>query len=155
RLAQDDLPGVAQGWQDLCLISGGDIFTNEPCVNLAGGDGLNALLADADPCAQQDNADAMIAFAKSPGVTNTADLIANAIAYRQHPRNTMNILGVIPSTVYCQKAPQSVELIGIVNVQLDDADPGLFGSPNIPLMPFGAPGTCPFGQEPDITTCTC
>lgn len=107
-------------------------------MNLAGVDGINALLADADPCAQQDNADAMIAFARSLGVNNTDELIANAIAYRQHPRNTMNILGVVPSTIYCQKAPESPELVGIVNAQLDDADPGLFGSPSIPIMPFGA-----------------
>lgn len=142
-------------------------------MKLAGLDGLNALLADADPCAQQDNADAMIAFANSGGVNNTDELIANAIVYRQHPRNAMNILGVIPSTVYCQKAPQSSELVGVVNAQLDGVDPGLFGSPNIPLMPFGArkylsnnpclqyliryfsAGTCPFGQDPDVTTCTC
>lgn len=107
-------------------------------MNLAGLDGLNALLADADPCAQQDNADAMIAFANSAGVNNSDELIANAIAYRQHPRNAMNILGVVPSTVYCQKAPQSPELVGVVNAQLDGVDPGLFGSPSIPLMPFGA-----------------
>lgn len=35
------------------LASGGDIFTNDPCVKLAGEDGINALLAGDDPCAQQ------------------------------------------------------------------------------------------------------
>lgn len=53
RIAQPDLPQVAQEWQDLCLASGGDIFTNDPCVKLAGEDGINALLAGDDPCAQQ------------------------------------------------------------------------------------------------------
>ncbi|KAI0707601.1 hypothetical protein C8Q76DRAFT_815666 [Earliella scabrosa] len=100
RIAQEDLPDVAQSWQDLCLVSGGDIITNDPCVQLAGIDGINALLADADPCAQQDNADAMIDFAKSPGVTNADALIANAIAYRQHARNAYNINGVVPATPY-------------------------------------------------------
>ncbi|KAF8891321.1 hypothetical protein BD779DRAFT_197018 [Infundibulicybe gibba] len=155
RIAQDDLPDIAQHWQDLCLASGGDIFTNEPCVNLAGVNGINALLATADPCDQQDNADAMIVFAKSPGVTNSEALIAAAIAYRQHPRNTMNILGVVPSTMYCQKAPQSQELVGVTNTQLDGVDPGLYGSPSIPIVPFGEPGTCPFGQTPDVSTCSC
>lgn len=57
RIAQDDLPAVAQSWQDLCLKSGGDTVTGAPCVKLAGQDGITALLGAADPCAQQDNAD--------------------------------------------------------------------------------------------------
>jgi hypothetical protein len=61
RIAQEDLPQVAQSWQDLCNVSGGDISAanGNPCVTLAGVNGINALLANADPCAQQDNADAM------------------------------------------------------------------------------------------------
>lgn len=106
-------------------------------MKLAGFDGIDALLGNADPCAQQDNADAMITFAKSAGVTNTDELIANAIAYRQHPRNAIEILGVVPSTMYCQRAPENPELIGIVNGQLEGVDPGLFGSPSVPIVPFG------------------
>jgi hypothetical protein len=54
RIAQDDLGTVAQSWKDLCLKSGGNITsTAQPCLNLADIDGLNALLANADPCAQQ------------------------------------------------------------------------------------------------------
>ncbi|RDX56512.1 hypothetical protein OH76DRAFT_1337142, partial [Lentinus brumalis] len=155
RIAQTDLPDVAQSWQDLCLVSGGDIFTNEPCVTFAGVDGINALLGDADPCAQQDNADAMIDFAKSPGVTNADALIANAIAYRQHPRNAINVNGVVPATPYCQRAPRNAELQGIVNTQLDGVNAGIYGSVNIGLYAFGAVGTCPFGQNPDVSTCSC
>ncbi|CDO72938.1 hypothetical protein BN946_scf185002.g123 [Trametes cinnabarina] len=155
RIAQDDLPAVAQAWQDLCLVSGGDIFTNEPCVQLAGVNGINALLAHADPCAQQDNADAMIDFAKSPGVTNSAALIANAVAYRQHPRNVLDISGVLPSTPFCQRAPRNAELAGVVNGQLDGLNAGIFGSVGVGLFAFGADGSCPFGQVPDDTTCTC
>ena len=118
-------------------MSGGDIFTNEPCVQLAGIDGINALLADADPCAQQDNADAMIDFAKSPGVTNSDALIANALAYREHPRNSLNIDGIVPSTPYCQRAPRNVELAGVVNAQLDGVNPGIFGGPTFGLVAFG------------------
>lgn len=70
RIAQSDLGAVAQSWQDLCNASGGDITTGNPCVQLAGIDGINSLLANADACAQQDNADAMVDFAKSAGVTN-------------------------------------------------------------------------------------
>ncbi|KAI9057900.1 hypothetical protein FKP32DRAFT_1311665 [Trametes sanguinea] len=155
RIAQEDLPAIAQAWQDLCLVSGGDIFTNEPCVQLAGINGINALLADADPCAQQDNADAMIDFAKSPGVTNPDALIASAVAYRQHPRNALNINGVVPSTPFCQRAPRNAELAGVVNGQLDGVNVGIFGSTGLGLFAFGAEGSCPFGQVPDVTTCSC
>ncbi|TCD63459.1 hypothetical protein EIP91_005367 [Steccherinum ochraceum] len=155
RIAQPDLPAVAQAWQDLCLVSGGDIFTNEPCVQLAGINGINALLANADPCAQQDNADAMIDFAKSPGVTNADALIQNAIAFRKHPRNALDILGVIPSTPFCQNAPRNQELVGVVNDQLDGVDPGVFGGPTFGLVAFGDDGTCPFGTTPDVDSCSC
>ncbi|OCH93390.1 hypothetical protein OBBRIDRAFT_317139 [Obba rivulosa] len=155
RIAQADLPAVAQSWQDLCLVSGGDIFTNEPCVNLAGIDGINALLASGGPCDQQDNADAMIDFAKSPGVTNTDALIANAVAYRQHPRNALEILGTTPSTPYCSTPPRNPELAGVVNAQLSGVNPGIFGNIQFGLFAFGANGSCPLGQTPDVTTCSC
>lgn len=119
------------------MVSGGDIVTNNPCVTLAGVNGINALLANADPCAQQDNADSMIDFAKSPGVTNTDALIANAIAYRQHPRNALNIEGTVPSTPYCQKAPRNPELNGVVNAQLLGVNVGIFGGPSFGLVAFG------------------
>lgn len=119
------------------LVSGGDIFTTEPCVQLAGVNGINALLANADPCDQQDNADAMIDYAKSAGVNNTDALIANAVAYRQHPRNALNVNGVIPSTPYCQRAPRNPELMGMVNAQLPGVDPGIFGGPSFGLVAFG------------------
>jgi hypothetical protein len=107
-------------------------------VVLAGKNGINALLANADPCAQQNNADAMIDFAKHPGINNEQALIANAITYRQHPRNALNINGVVPSTPFCQSAPRNPELNGIVNGQLDGVDPGLFGSPSSTIVAFGA-----------------
>jgi len=155
RIAQADLGAVAQSWQNLCLVSGGDIQTNDPCVNLAGINGLNALLAGADPCAQQDNADAMIDFANSPGITNQAALIANAVAYRQHPRNALDLGGFVPSTPFCTRAPKNSQLNGLVNGQLNGVNPGLFGGPKFPVVAFGATGTCPFGQTPDVNTCTC
>jgi len=156
RDAQPDLPAVAQHWQDLCLASGGDIFTNQPCVNLAGIDGINALLSTGGVCDQQENADKMIDFAKSPGVTNQADLIAAAIAYRQHARNADDLGGgIIPSTPYCTEPPRNQELVGIVNAQLPGVNPGLFGGPNTPVVAFGEDGTCPAGQTPDISTCSC
>lgn len=141
-------------------------------------DGINALLANADPCDQQDNADAMIDYAKSPGVTNTDELIANAIAYRKHPRNALNIEGIIPSTPYCQKAPRNAELVGIVNDQLPGVNPGIFGGPSFGLVAFGdrecsrqcfrtqlvvtiilmvifLASSCPFGTSPNVDTCGC
>jgi len=155
RIAQQDLGTVAQSWQTLCQASGGDTKTNDPCVTLAGINGINALLANADPCAQQDNADAMITFAKSAGVTNTQALIDNALAYRRHARNAVNINGVIPSTVYCGKAPNNPELMGVVNQQLPGVNPGMFGDLATDTFVFGGPGSCPYGQTADLETCSC
>jgi len=156
RIAQTDLGQVAQSWQDLCKASGGPQDpNNDPCVVLAGINGINALLAGADACAQQDNADAMVDFAKLPGINNKQALIDNAVAYRKHPRNALNINGVVPSTPFCENAPRNPELNGTVNGQLNGVDPGLFGSPNTTIVAFGAPGTCPFGQTADVATCTC
>jgi hypothetical protein len=53
------------------------------------------------------NADAMVDFAKSPGITNELALIANAVAHRRHPRNALNVNGVAPSMLFCEKAPRS------------------------------------------------
>jgi hypothetical protein len=108
------------------------------CVKLAGLQGIDALLANADPCLQQDNADQMIDFAKSKGVNNKDALIQNAIAYRKHPRNALNINGVVPSTPFCTRAPRNQELKGIVNAQLKGVNPGLFGSPKLGIFAFGA-----------------
>jgi len=156
RIAQSDLGAVAQSWQTLCVQSGGPRpANNDPCVVLAGQNGISSLLAGADACAQQDNADAMVDFAKQPGIKNQQALIANAIAYRKHPRNALNIGGVVPSTPFCEKAPRNPELQGVVNAQLQGVDPGVFGSPNTALVAFGASGTCPFGKNPDVATCTC
>jgi hypothetical protein len=108
-------------------------------VQLAGIDGINALLSTAGVCDQQNNADNMIDFANSPGVTNQADLIAAAIAYRKHPRNADDIGGgITPSTPYCTTPPRNQELVGIFNAQLPGVDPGLFGGPSGPIVAFGA-----------------
>jgi hypothetical protein len=105
---------------------------------LAGINGINALLAGADACAQQDNADAMVDFAKLPGIKNKQALIDNAIAYRKHPRNALDNNGVVPSTLFCEKAPRNAELNGIFNGQLNGVDRGLFGSPKTDTVAFGA-----------------
>ncbi|KAI0291076.1 hypothetical protein B0F90DRAFT_407732 [Multifurca ochricompacta] len=156
RIAQSDLGQVAQSWQNLCVKSGGVRNpNNDPCVQLAGVNGISSLLANADACAQQDNADAMVDFAKSKGIKNKQALINNAIAYRKHPRNALNINGVVPSTLFCEKAPRNAELKGVANAQLQGVNPGLFGSPKTGIVAFGASGTCPFGKKADVATCTC
>jgi len=158
RIAQADLPAVAQSWQDLCQQSGVDISAaaGNPCVQLAGIDGINALLANSDECAQQNNADAMVDFAKRAGVKNKSALIANAVAYRKHPRNALALDGgVTPSTPFCQTQAKNVELQGVVNGQLAGVNPGLFGGPKFTVVAFGDPHSCPFGQTPDVSTCTC
>ena len=100
--------------------------------------GIKALLASADVCAQQDNADAMVDFAKQPGINNTQDLINNAITYRQHPRNAEVVNGITPSTLFCTKFPRNLELISVFNAQLPGVDPAMFGSPTTGLVGFGA-----------------
>ncbi|KIJ41288.1 hypothetical protein M422DRAFT_68313 [Sphaerobolus stellatus SS14] len=156
RIAQEDLPAVAQTWQTACLASGGDITTNDPCVQLAGVRGINSLLAGGAPCDQQDVADDMITFAKSAGVTNSAALIQIAKDYRVHPRNALALDGnVTPSTPFCQTAPKNPELNGLVNGQLNGVDPFRFGGPKFAVVAFGDPVSCPFGQTPDVDSCTC
>ncbi|KAJ3567729.1 hypothetical protein NP233_g6182 [Leucocoprinus birnbaumii] len=151
-----DIVDLAFEWQNLCLLSGGGVFVdNSPCVHIAGSDGFSALLADADPCLQQTFADSIVTFAKSPGILNKDALIAFAIKYRRHPRTAVSILGTVPSSLYCLKAPINPELHGIVNAQPDGVNPGLFGSPNDPMVPFGSDGTCPFGTTADVSTCSC
>ena len=139
RITQNNLTEIDQSWQNLCIASGGPRDpTNDPCVQLAGIGGTNALLAGADACAQQNISDAMIDFAKGPQINIKGALIANAIAYRQNPRNALNINGIVPSTPFCETAPRNPKLNGISNAQLEGVDPGFFGSPNFAVVPFGA-----------------
>jgi hypothetical protein len=72
---------ITLSWQNLYVQRGGQ--PEWLCMVLTGQSRISALLANVDPCAQQDNADAMVGFAK-PSVNNEQALIANAIAYRQH-----------------------------------------------------------------------
>ncbi|KAJ6502383.1 hypothetical protein C8R45DRAFT_617960 [Mycena sanguinolenta] len=143
-------------WFDLCSNSGGDLsyLGGDPCFDY-GIDGFSALCADADVCAQQAVADAMITFAKSEGVSNSADLIQVAVAYRRLPREAEEIFGFYPSTPYCHIASINTELNGIWNEQSEGVTVGLYGGPNYPIMPFGQDGSCPYGQFPDVTSCSC
>jgi hypothetical protein len=152
---EESVSTFVQTWETLCLSSGGDIFTNDPCTSLAGFAGIDALLETADPCDQHFIADSMITFAKSEGVTNSDDLINFAISYRRHARNAVEILGVVPSSLYCLETPVNSELIGVYNEQLDGCDPGLFGSPTSAMVPFGSSGTCPQGMSADVDSCDC
>jgi hypothetical protein len=85
----------------------------------------------------------MIDFAKTipveAGLAKKAALIAAAIAFREHPRNAVDVGGgIIPSTPYCTKPPRNPELVGVVNAQLPGVNPGLYGGPNTPVVAFGA-----------------
>ncbi|KAJ7271955.1 hypothetical protein B0H12DRAFT_1228818 [Mycena haematopus] len=143
-------------WFDLCMNSGGDLSYGDadPCFDY-GLDGFSALCADADVCAQQAVADAMITFAKSDGVRNSADLIQVALAYRKLPREVEEIFGFYPSTPYCSIRPINTELYGIWNEQPEGVTVGLYGGPTYPIVPFGQDGSCPYGQFPDVTSCSC
>lgn len=129
-------------WFDLCSSSGGNIFgDSDPCFEY-GINGFGALFADADVCAQQEIADAMITFAKSEGVTNSADLIELAVAYRRMARESVLLFGFYPSTPYCRISPINSELNGVWNEQPEGVTVGLYGGPNYPIVPFGE-GQCP------------
>ncbi|KAF8163625.1 hypothetical protein B0H34DRAFT_650233 [Crassisporium funariophilum] len=152
---EESISTFVETWEDLCLVSGGDIFTHDPCTSLAGFGGIDALLETADACDQHDIADSMITFAKSKGIKNRDSLINFALSYRRHPRHSVKILGVIPSSLYCLKAPVNEELNGVYNSQFEGASRGIFGSPNTPMVPFGSTGTCPFGMTADVSSCGC
>ncbi|KAF8586542.1 hypothetical protein K439DRAFT_944356 [Ramaria rubella] len=157
RIAQSDLPSIAQQWQDLCQASGGDITTGDPCVQLAGVRGINALLANGGVCDQLNVADDMFDFANSAGVNN-ADALKNYITtvYAVHPRNALALAGdITPSTPFCQTPPKNSELAGLNHGQLDGVNPGLFGGPSFTVVAFGDPVSCPLGKTPDVSTCTC
>lgn len=135
---EESVSTFVQTWETLCLSSGGDIFTNDPCTSFGGFAGIDALLETADPCDQHFIADSMITFAKSEGIVNSDDLINFAISYRKHARNAVKVLDVIPSSLFCLEAPINTELVGVYNEQLDGCDPGLFGSPTTSMVPFGS-----------------
>jgi len=152
---EETVSTFVETWEDLCLESGGDIFTNDPCVNLGGSFGIDALSEYADPCDQQDLADSMITFAKSDGIRNRDALISYAVSFRKHARHSVEILGTIPSSLFCLKDSINPELDGIYNAQIDGANPGLFGSPSSSLVPFGSSGTCPYSMTADVSSCGC
>ncbi|KAJ7172307.1 hypothetical protein C8R46DRAFT_1190213 [Mycena filopes] len=129
-------------------------FDSDPCFDYGLG-GFSALFADADVCAQQEIADSMISFAKSPHVTNSVDIIQMAISYRKMPRQSELLFGFYPSTPYCTIAPINEELRGIWNEQPEGVTAGLYGGPNYPIVPFGEAGSCPYGQVSDVSTCSC
>ncbi|KAJ3839842.1 hypothetical protein F5878DRAFT_98596 [Lentinula raphanica] len=144
------------GWSDLCAASGiSDLSVQYLCLNM-GQDGWGfALSAAADACVQQTIADQMISFAKLPGILNSEDIISYAISYRQLARQAVSVSGVVPSTLYCTVPPVNPEISGIANTQPAGVNPGLFGSPTVPVVPFGSDGTCPYGSVPDVSTCDC
>ncbi|KAF7338154.1 Proline-rich protein [Mycena venus] len=49
----------------------------------------------------------------------------------------------------------NTELHGIWNEQPEGVTSGLYGGPNYPIIPFGEEGSCPYGQFPDVTSCSC
>jgi hypothetical protein len=122
RIAQTDLgqssPKLAKPLRGERRTSGPEQRVNDPCVAvvLAEINGINALLAGAESRAQQNNADAMMDFAKLPGINNKQALIDNAVAYRKDPCNALDSSGIVPSTLLCETAPNP-GLNGAVNGQ--------------------------------------
>ncbi|PPQ63283.1 hypothetical protein CVT24_006808 [Panaeolus cyanescens] len=145
---------MVSSWESLCLDCG-DVSLSDTCLGFGGFDTINALLETADACDQQVIADRMITFAKSDGIRNRDDLIKFAIGYRKHARHAVRIFDVLPSSLYCLRAPINPELVGVYNAQIEGCNPGVFGSSASALVPFGSDGTCPYGMSADVSTCGC
>ncbi|KAJ7219438.1 hypothetical protein GGX14DRAFT_592183 [Mycena pura] len=117
--------------------------------------GYSALFAESDVCAQQETADEMITFVKSHGFSNSDDWIKVAVSYRRLARESVQLFGFYPSTPYCTVQPMNDELCGVWNEQPEGVSVGLYGGPDYPIVPFGDDASCPYGQTPDPTTCSC
>ena len=161
KRAGQDLAAATAPWAAAC---GGA----PECSWLAAA-GSAALRADADACAQQDAADAMVAHALATGGddADVAEMIRLAQIYAQQPRNTVRpfpppsktspknpnltrYTGTLSractqptglSTPYCQRAPRQPALTGLFACQFQSADPHAFAGGLI----SGDVGTRPFG----------
>ncbi|KAH9847602.1 hypothetical protein C2E23DRAFT_863242 [Lenzites betulinus] len=135
RISQDTV-AAATPWEDACNKAGGADKCNPIAVTAFG-----TLLAAADPCAQQDSADAMIDLAKT--LNNDPDMIRLAQIFSQQPRNTPTSQAV----QYCQKAPKNAELQGLFQCQFQGSSQATF----VGGVAVGAPGTIPFGQTTPLS----
>ncbi|KAI0351921.1 hypothetical protein OH77DRAFT_1523808 [Trametes cingulata] len=135
RIAQDTV-AAATPWEDACTKAGGADKCNPIAVTAFG-----TLLAAADPCAQQDSADAMIDLAKQ--LNNDPDMIRLAQIFAQQPRNTPTSQAV----PYCQKAPKNAELQGLFQCQFQGASQDTF----VGGLKVGSPGTIPFGLTSPVS----
>ncbi|CDO68191.1 hypothetical protein BN946_scf184938.g43 [Trametes cinnabarina] len=135
RIAQDTV-AAATPWEDACNKAGGGQQCNPIAVTAFG-----TLLAAADPCAQQDSADAMIDLAKQ--LNNDPDMIRLAQIFAQQPRNSPTSQAV----PYCQKAPKNAELQGLFQCQFQGASQDTF----VGGLKVGSPGTIPFGLSAPVS----
>ncbi|KAI0657952.1 hypothetical protein C8Q70DRAFT_250526 [Cubamyces menziesii] len=135
RIAQDTV-AAATPWEDACTKAGGQDKCNPIAVTA-----FATLLAAADPCAQQDSADAMIDLAKQ--LNNDPDMIRLAQIFAQQPRNTPTSQAV----QYCQRAPKNAELQGLFQCQFQGASQDTF----VGGVKVGSPGTIPFGLTSPVS----
>ncbi|KAH9926285.1 uncharacterized protein BXZ73DRAFT_102967 [Epithele typhae] len=136
KRAGQSTTGAVRPWLLACTRSGG---SSEECSTVAVA-AMNALLAGADACAQQDAADAMVAHAKAQ---DDAEMLRLARIYVQQPRNTPTSEAV----PYCQRAPASAELAGLYQCQFQSTDQGNF----VGGLKAGDAGTVPFGMTASLS----
>lgn len=134
RIAQTIIDSV-QGWENACDAANGGAQCNAIAVNAS-----SALLAAADPCAQQDSGDIMVNVAKS--LNNNQAMITTAQIFVQQPRNSPNSLAV----PYCQRAPQNSELNGLFQCQFQGVNENQFANGQA----LGGQGTIPFGLSAPV-----
>ncbi|KAI0741732.1 hypothetical protein C8Q80DRAFT_1274114 [Daedaleopsis nitida] len=135
RVGQDTAAVVAP-WEAACVKAGG----GDECNAIASA-AARTLLAAANPCAQQDSADAMVDLANT--LSNDAEMIRLARIFAQQPRNTPTSQAVS----YCQKAPKNAELAGLFQCQFQSVDETNF----VGGLTVGSPGTIPFGQDAPLS----
>jgi hypothetical protein len=106
---------------------------------------FDTLLAAADACAQQDQADKMIDLAHQ--LNSDPTMIRLTQIFMQQPRNSPNSVGM----PYCDTAPKNKELVGYFQCQFQGSNLSKFSNGQA----AGGPGTLPFGHTALNPTGSC
>jgi hypothetical protein len=124
-------------WEKACDQAATKAGTGlEPQCNPLKIKSFDTLLAAADACAQQDQADQMIDLAHQ--LNSDPTMIRLTQLFVQQPRNSPNSIGV----PYCQTAPKNKELVGYFQCQFQGSNLSKFSNGQA----AGGPGTLPLGH---------
>jgi len=135
RIAQTIADSTAE-WEQACLKAGGALQCNPQSQA-----SFMTLLAAADACDQQDEADKMIDLAKQ--LNNDADMIKLTQIFVQQPRNSPNSVAI----PYCQKEARNSEIQGLFQCQFKGSNQEKFANG----QSIGGTGTIPFGLKAQLS----